>query len=421
MSAVAVHHVVEGPADAPVVVLSPSLGATHATWERQAAALRDAFRVVRYDPRGHGASPVPSGPYSLADLGADLLALLDALGVERAHLCGLSLGGMTSMWVAEHAPERVDRLVLCCTSAALGPPDMWAQRAATVRAEGTGAVAASVVGRWFTPAWRAEHPDEVARFEAMVAATPAEGYAGGCAAIETMDIAGGLPAIAAPTLVVSGAQDPTTPREHGRAIAAAVPTARFELLDPAAHLSAWERPDAISALIRGHLERSADELHAAGRSRCPLEARDADLHAAGRSRRPLEGRDADLGAAGMRVRREVLGDAHVDRAQARATPFSQPYQDYIARSAWGEIWTRPGLDRRTRSAITLAALTALRAEDELAMHVRAAIANGLTPAEIAEILLHTAVYAGVPQANTAFAVAQRTLAEMGAIDPPDEP
>jgi len=400
---VAVHHVAEGPEDAPVLVLSPSLGSTLEMWERQAAALSDAFRVVRYDHRGHGRSPVPPGPYALADLGADLLALLDVLGAERAHLCGLSLGGMTAMWVAEHAPERVDRLVLCCTSAALGPAETWADRAATVREHGTGALAPAVVARWFTPAWRAGHPDEVARFEAMVAATPAEGYAGACAAIETMDIAGGLAAIAAPTLVIAAAQDPSTPPEHGRAIAAAVPSARFELLEPAAHLSAWERPDAVSTLIREHLEASE----------------------AMTSREPRDGvtsvPDSELRAAGMRVRREVLGEAHVDRSSAGATPFSQAFQDYIARSAWGEVWTRPGLDRRMRSAITLAALTALRAEDELALHVRAAVGNGLTPEEIAEVLLHTAVYAGVPQANTAFAVAQRTLAEMGAIAAPEEP
>ena len=127
------------------------------------------------------------------------------------------------------------------------------------------------------------------------------------------------------------------------------------------------------------------------------------------------------GDDGTRVRREVLGDAHVDRAEARTTDFSRPFQEHITRVAWGDVWTRPGLDRRTRSAITLAALTALRAEDELALHVRAAIGNGLTPEEIAEILLHTSVYAGVPQANTAFAIAQRTLAEMGLVDIPEDP
>ena len=122
---------------------------------------------------------------------------------------------------------------------------------------------------------------------------------------------------------------------------------------------------------------------------------------------------------GMQVRRQVLGDAHVDRAQARSTDFSRSFQEFITRTAWGEVWTRPGLDRRMRSAITLAALTSVRAEDELAMHVRAAIGNGLTPEEIGEILLHTAVYAGVPQANTAFAVAQRVLAEMGLVEAPE--
>jgi 3-oxoadipate enol-lactonase len=257
VSAVAVHRVVQGPEEAPVLVLSPSLGSTLEMWAPQAAALRERFRVVRYDHRGHGGSPVPGGPYSLADLGGDLLCLLDDLGAERAHLCGLSLGGMVAMWVAQHAPERVGRLVLCCTSAAFGPPSLWAERARTVRAQGTAAVAASVVERWLTPAWREQRPAEVARLEAMVAATPPEGYASACSAIETMAIEGRLGAIAAPTLVISGAQDPATPPEHGRAIADGIPGARLVVLDPGAHLASWERADAVSALIREHLEAAA--------------------------------------------------------------------------------------------------------------------------------------------------------------------
>jgi 3-oxoadipate enol-lactonase len=251
---VAVHHVAEGPPDAPVLVLSPSLGSNLDMWEPQARALAGRFRVVRYDPRGHGASPAPDGPYALEDLGGDLLALLDRLGAERAHVCGLSLGGMTAMWVAAHAPERVQRLVLCCTSAQLGPPEDWADRARLVRAEGTAAVAPTVVERWLTAGFREAHPDDVERLEAMVAATPAAGYAGACAAIERMNLMTDLAAIRAPTLVLAGAQDPATPPAHGERIAAAIAGARLEVLDPGAHLVSWERADAVSDLIRKHLE-----------------------------------------------------------------------------------------------------------------------------------------------------------------------
>lgn len=253
MTAVAVDHVVTGPVDAPVLVLAGSLGSTWAMWDPQGAALGDRFRVVRYDHRGHGRSPVPPGPYRIEDLGADLLGLLDRLGVARAHLCGLSLGAMTALWVAAHAPDRVDRLVLCCTSARLGPPEDWLARAATVRAEGAGAVAEAVVGRWFTPGYAAAHPDTVARMRATVAATPREGYAGCCEAVAAMDLTPALARVRAPTLVVAGAQDPSTPLEHAQRLVAGIPAARLAVLDPAAHLATVEQADAATRLLRDHL------------------------------------------------------------------------------------------------------------------------------------------------------------------------
>jgi 3-oxoadipate enol-lactonase len=250
---VIVHHVVTGPPDAPALVLSNSLGATLAMWDRQAEPFAERFRLVRYDIRGHGRSPVPPGPYSIDDVGADLIALLDHLEIERAHIAGVSLGGMTAMWMGIHAPERVDRLVLCCTSAKLGPPEMWVERAATVRAHGTGAVAAAGVGRWLTDGYRASHPEVAAELEAMIASTPAEGYASGCAILEHMDLEPRLGEIRAPTLVIAAAQDPSTPPEHGERIAWAIPGARFELVDPGAHLAVIERPDVVTPLMLGHL------------------------------------------------------------------------------------------------------------------------------------------------------------------------
>jgi 3-oxoadipate enol-lactonase len=252
MTPIDVHYEVTGPDDAPVLVLSNSLGSTTAMWDPQVPVLAERLRVVRYDHRGHGGSPVPPGPYDLADLGADALALLDRLGVARVHWCGLSLGGMVGMWLAINAPERIDRLVLCCTSARLGPPSMWAERAATVRAEGVEAIADAGIGRWLTPGFIEREPAVAADVRAMLAATPAEGYAACCAAIEHMDLLDELGAVRAPTLVIAGTQDPATPPEHAERIVARIPGARLELVD-AAHLATIEQPAAMTELIAGHL------------------------------------------------------------------------------------------------------------------------------------------------------------------------
>ncbi len=242
-----------GPPDAPMLVMSNSLGSTTEMWDRQVPALAERLRVVRYDHRGHGRSPVPPGPYDLADLGADALGLLDRLGAERVHWCGLSLGGMVGMWLAINAPERIDRLVLCCTSAKLGPPSMWSERAATVREQGVEAIADAGIGRWLTAGFIEREPETAAQIRAMLASTPAEGYADCCGVIERMDLLDRLGEIRAPTLVVAAAQDPATPPEHGERIAASIAGARFEVIENAAHLAAVEQPEAVTELIAGHL------------------------------------------------------------------------------------------------------------------------------------------------------------------------
>jgi 3-oxoadipate enol-lactonase len=256
VTAVRLHRVVEGPDDGPVVVMGPSLGSDLRMWEPQVAPLvARGYRVIRYDTRGHGGSPVPPGPYTIEDLGADFLALLDDLGVARAHLVGLSLGGMTGMWLGAHAPDRVASLVLCCTSAKMGPPSMWAERAALVRAEGTGAVAAAGVGRWLTADYAASHPDVAEFLRGMIAAVPDEGYAAGCAVIEHLDLLDALPKITAPTLVIAGAEDPAAaPEAHARLIAEGIPGARLEIVEHAAHLGNYERPEEFTRLILSHLE-----------------------------------------------------------------------------------------------------------------------------------------------------------------------
>jgi 3-oxoadipate enol-lactonase len=253
MTAVEVAFAVDGPGGAPTVVLSNSLGSTPAMWDPQFPALAERFQVVRYDHRGHGRSPVPPGPYELADLGADVIAMLDRLSLQRVHWCGLSLGGMVGMWMAINAPERIDRLVLCCTSARLGPPQMWVDRAATVRAGGVEAVADAGIERWLSPGFSEREPEVAAGIRAMLAATPTEGYAACCGVIERMDQVPQLGEIRAPTLVIAAADDPATPPEHGELIASAVPGARLEIVQGARHLATIEQPEAMTELILGHL------------------------------------------------------------------------------------------------------------------------------------------------------------------------
>jgi 3-oxoadipate enol-lactonase len=252
-SAVEVPYRVDGPEHAPVLVLSNSLGSTSAMWDPQVPALTERFRLVRYEIRGHDSAPVPDGPYSLDDLGGDVVALLDRLGLERVSFAGLSLGGMTGMWLGVNAAERIDRLVLICTSAMLSKEHDWPLRARTVREKGTGAVAEAVVERWFTPAYVAANPDVAERMRAMVAGTPAEGYAGCCDAIDAMDLVADIARVRAPTLVIAGREDPATPPPHAEQIVGKIAGARLELVD-AAHLASYERSDEVTALVLDHLE-----------------------------------------------------------------------------------------------------------------------------------------------------------------------
>ena len=357
---------IEGPQDGPVVIFAGSLGSTLAMWDEQAAALSGEFRVLRYDHRGHGGSPAPPGPYTVDDMAGDVLQLLDDLGIERISFVGLSLGGAVAMALALRAPERVERLALCCTAAKFGPPDPWLERAATVRAEGLGAVAPAVLERWLTPA---APPAMRERLEAMLLSSQPEGYAACCEAIAGQAIRDRLAELHMPVLAIAGSEDPATPPEWLEEIADGVPGARLHVIDGACHIANVEFAAAFNGALTPFLRATV----------------------------------------GQKTRREVLGDAHVDASIERTTAFTAEFQDLIARYAWGEIWSRPGLDRRMRSAITLTALVAGGHERELAMHVRAARRNGLTADEIKEVLLQTAIYCGVPAANSAFAIAQRVL------------
>lgn len=253
VNCITVRYLVEG--SGPWVTLSHSLTTDLTMWDGLATALKSSFTVLRYDTRGHGGTSAPEGAYCFEQLVADLTGLLDALNVERTHFVGLSMGGMIGQHIALLAPQRVGKLVIASSTSRI-PPEaaaMWDQRIAQARAEGTGAMAEATLGRWFTPPFRAAHPEIMARITELIAATPVAGYVGCGEAIRRLDITGRLPAINTPTLVVVGADDPGTPPAASQVIAATIPCARLEIIPSASHLSCIERPEIFNRLATNFL------------------------------------------------------------------------------------------------------------------------------------------------------------------------
>ena len=242
------HHRVDGPESAPVLVFGNSIGTTLELWDAQVPAFAGPFRMLRYDQLGHGRSEVPPGPYTVELLGGELLALLDELGVERFSFCGLSLGGAVGMWLGANAGDRLDRLVLAGTSACFGPPERWIERAEIVRSEGMAPLADATMGRWFTPAF-----DGVPLFRQMFLAAPPEGYAACCDALADWDFRGNLGAVSAPTLVLVGSDDPATPPDQARLIAEGISGACLREIPRASHLLNVERPDSFNREARTFL------------------------------------------------------------------------------------------------------------------------------------------------------------------------
>jgi 3-oxoadipate enol-lactonase / 4-carboxymuconolactone decarboxylase len=376
-----------GPPDAPLLVLGPSLGTGCVPlWSATLPRLRTRFRVLAWDLPGHGGNREVGEPFTIADLAAAVLAAVDAspnlaAPGERFTYAGVSVGGATGQQLALDVPDRVTALAAVATAPRLGQPAAWAERAALVRAEGTAAVVDGSRERWFAPGFADARPDVAVPLLQSLARLDAEGYAQTCEALGSFDVRDRLGEIGVPTLELLGADDPVCPPDGPAPIAGdggAVPDGRRVVLDGVAHLPPAEAPDAVVEALLGFLDRDV----------------------------PAE--------EGMAVRRAVLGAAHVDRAAAAAAEaggMSEEFQRFITAYAWGGIWTRPGLDRRTRSFITLTALMARGHDEEFAMHVRAARRNGLSEAEIGELVLQCAIYLGVPDANHALKLVRTALAE----------
>ena len=368
----------DGSDDRPVLVFSHSLGCDHTMWDAQTAALLPHFRILRYDTRGHGATEVTAGDYSVEMLARDALALADALAIREFAWCGLSLGGMIGQWLGARAPDRLTALVLANTSARFPDPSLMETRRRTALESGMAPLEPAVMGRFFQPGRLASNPPAAAAsIRRILLATDPVGYAGCCAAVRDLNQVEVLAAIRTRTLVIVGGRDVSTPWQgHGEILAQSIAGAQVDHL-PTAHLSNLEAPYSFTAaLARFLLPAPADTL-----------------------------------AAGFEKRRAILGSAHVDRAIAATTSFNRDFQELITRYAWGTVWQRPALDDRTRRLLALTATAALGRWDEFRMHVRAALAADLEPCDLEEILLQLAVYAGLPAANAGFHIAAEEISK----------
>ena len=414
---------VNGPEEAPVLVMGPALGATWHMWDRQIPELSRHWRVLRFDLPGHGGAPAHPAP-SVAELAARLLATLDMLGIDRFGYAGCSIGGAIGAELALRHPLRVGSLALVSASPRFGTADSFRQRGVVVRTNGLDPIARATPERWFTPTFAAAQPAIVDWAVQMVRTTDPGCYIAACEALAAFDVRSELARIGVPTLVLVGSDDQVTGPAEARTLVAGIPDARLAVVPGASHLVPVEQPAAVTDLLVRHFSTAWQPAYDQSTGQMAIVAPPVrPVLAAPQQAAPIAeiappppvppqamGRP-DPYDAGIKVRREVLGDAHVDRALAQADEFSGDFQEFITRYAWGEIWDRPGLDRRSRSCVTLTALVAGGHLEELAFHTRAALRNGLTPVEIKEVLLQAAVYCGVPAANSAFKVAQQVIRE----------
>ncbi|MEU5362061.1 alpha/beta fold hydrolase [Streptomyces sp. NPDC005925] len=412
----------DGPEDAPVLILGPSLGTTWHMWDRQVPELTKQWRVFRFDLPGHGGAPAhPTG--SVTDLTTRLLATLDAVGVTRFGYAGCAFGGAVGVELALRHPDRLASLALIAASPRFGTADEFRQRGVIVRTNGLDPIARTSPDRWFTSGFAAAQPAITEWAVQMVRTTDPGCYIAACEALASFDVRSELSRVGVPTLVLVGSEDQVTGPAEARTLVAGIPDARLAVVPGASHLVPVEQPAAVTDLLVRHFSTAWQPAydHSTGQIAIPAAPVKPVLTPPPHQMSPIaeiapavappqQGRP-DPYDVGLKVRREVLGDAHVEEVLEQADDFSGDFQEFLTRYAWGEIWDRPGLDRRSRSCVTLTALVAGGHLDELGSHLRAALRNGLTPAEIKEVLLQVAVYCGVPAANSAFKVAQQVIRE----------
>jgi 3-oxoadipate enol-lactonase/4-carboxymuconolactone decarboxylase len=369
----------DGDPAKPVLLLGNSLGTDTTLWDPVLPQLIERFRVLRFDLRGHGASDAVPGDYTIETLARDALAVADAAGADRFHYAGISIGGMIGQWLGANAGDRLQRLVLS-TTAPKSNPETWSTRIHAVQSGGMAAIADAVLSRWFTPAFLAKRTPRWHSARTTLLACDPAGYVGCCAAIRDMDLTPLLPRIGVPTLVITATHDLATPKEQGESIAKAIPGARLVEL-PYAHIAIGEAPGRFADALLSFLAFAEVST------------------------------ERDRYAAGLERRKEALGRGYVEARLATVDAFNADFQDFITRYAWGEVWTRNVLDDRVRRLVVLGMLLSLGRFDEFVMHTRSGLAAELSVDDLKEVLMISAIYAGVPVANTGFHRAAEVLAE----------
>ncbi len=366
-------YTLEGTPNSPVLIFSNSLGAQLSMWDDLTPYLLPYFRILRYDTRGHGANAnTISNNLKIDDLGKDVIAIMDSLSIESAYFCGLSMGGLIGQWLGINHPERFKKIVLSNTGCKIGNNERWNSRITTITENGMQAIVADMLERWFTDDFHKKFPEKVQKFKKMILANNVEGYASCCEAIRDADFTQQLKTIKVETLIITGYDDPVTNVEAAHFLTSKIPNSQLEILY-AKHLASAEQPEKYAKiLIKFFIGDSAYNK-------------------------------------GMHVRRSVLGDNHVDTANSKINEFNADFQEFITKYAWGEIWLRPGLSKHNRSLITIAMLVALNRSAELKMHIKAAFNNGVTKDEIKEVLMHSALYCGLPAANEAIHAAEEVF------------
>ncbi len=372
---------IHGTPNSPVLILSNSLGSEMMMWDELIPYLLPYFRVLQYDTRGHGGSKsnITNEAYSMALLGNDVINLMNKLNIETAYFCGLSMGGLIGQWLGINHPNRFKKIVLSNTGAKIGNDERWNGRIETIAKHGMQAIVDDTMERWFTEDFRQKNATRVAETHAMFLRSDVQGYSNCCCAIRDADFREKLDKLSVETLVITGDEDPVTNVEQAEFLVKNIPNATLKVLH-ARHLSATELPKEYAEVL-------------------------VSFYIA-----PPSG--AGGAARGMHVRRSVLGDAHVDRANTKINDFNADFQSFITNYAWGEIWTRPNLSKHNRSLITMAMLIALNRPAELKMHFKAAFNNGVTVEEIKEVILQSALYCGLPAANDAFHLAEDVINEL---------
>ena len=355
-----------------------SLGTDFRIWDGVVGVLQKYGSCLRFDKPGHGLSELPSGDCGIADYALCVINLMDELHIQKAVVVGLSIGGVIGQYLAIHYADRVEKLVLSNTGPKIGTADSWNVRIEKVRGEGIGSIADALMGVWFSKHFHQVRQQELSAYKTMLSQSPLLGYIAACEALRENDLRDAIVGIGVPTLCFAGSEDGSTPPALVKAMADAIPHAKYVLIEGVGHIPCVEQPEVVAKHI---IEFAIHPSHS-------------------------------LYTRGMATRRAVLGDAHVDRAEANKTDLDKDFQRYITESAWGAVWSRPHLTRRERSMLTIAILAALGHEEEVAMHIKATKNTGATIEDIKEVLLHLGVYAGVPSSNMAYKIAKKVYSEM---------